>query len=125
MSKYEKFYPNIQFPRNFGDELCNLLLRLMHPNPTKRYGTRKSNAKQVKLHPFFGDKPDAPKVDWSAISKLEYLLPKEYRPKASDSGLDAGNFEECDDRHHMDDENILPHGQDAQTIESGDWIIGF
>jgi len=123
VSKYEKFYPNIQFPRNFDEDICNLLLRLMHPNPTKRYGTRKNNATQLKQHPFFqlNEECNRQPLDIPSIERLEYILPEEFRPRAPESGLDANNFEDCEDRHLFDNQQVDPN----QVIDSGAWDADF
>ena len=122
ISKYEKFYPTIQFPQIFDDELCDLLLRLMHPNHAKRYGTRKANATHVKQHPFFGQtRSYSYAIDWDKISSRTFVLDERYRPRPPESGLDANNFETCDDRHEEDEKYV-----DESMMESaGTWYNDF
>ncbi|GBG33233.1 Protein kinase, putative [Hondaea fermentalgiana] len=115
ISKYEKYYPSIQFPPLFGPELCSLLLRLLCPSPSKRYGTRKSNASHVKEHPFFGVTEEFKfAVDWEKIENRSYSLAEQFRPRVPESGLDANNFDSCDDRHEEDEKFV-----DESMMESG------
>ena len=122
ISKYEKFYPNIQFPGLFGEELCDLLLRLMHPNHSKRYGTRKANASHLKQHRFFAKGANYPfAVDWDAIANRTFQLEERFRPRPPESGLDANNFETCDDRREEDEKYV-----DATMMASaGNWDSDF
>jgi serine/threonine protein kinase len=127
--KYEKFYPNIHFPSHFGEDLSNLLLRLMHPNPIKRYGSRKNNATVIKQHPFFkasGEYPDA--VDFEAIERLDFVLPHEFCPRRPENGLDADNFDECIDPHEAFAAREAATGNTGQVAEDSkhkDWADAF
>eukprot|EP01029_Cantina_marsupialis_P017092 TRINITY_DN383_c1_g1_i3.p1 TRINITY_DN383_c1_g1~~TRINITY_DN383_c1_g1_i3.p1 ORF type:complete len:811 (-),score=267.69 TRINITY_DN383_c1_g1_i3:286-2718(-) len=111
ISKYEKSYPNVQFPSLFSAELSDLLLRLLHPNPNKRIGSRRT-AKEIKRHPFFS------RFSWSSLVKMETKAP--FIPPI-DNLLDTSNFEECKDRHTGD--NMQPVGTlDKSTM---DWDRNF
>lgn len=115
ISKYEKYYPSIQFPPLFGPELCSLLLRLLCPSPSKRYGTRKANASHVKEHPFFGVTDEFTfAMDWQKLESRTFVLDEQFRPRMPESGLDANNFEVCDDRHEEDEKFV-----DESMMESG------
>jgi len=102
ISKYEKYYPNIQFPNDFSSSLGDFLLKIMNPNPSKRYGSRKNTTAQLKAHPYFGTQDYSYKIDWEAIENRTYVLPEDLRPRKPESGVDGMNFEACDDRH-LDD----------------------
>mmetsp|Transcript_30892 Transcript_30892/g.49566 ORF Transcript_30892/g.49566 Transcript_30892/m.49566 type:complete len:831 (-) Transcript_30892:46-2538(-) len=122
ISKYEKFFPNIQFPSIFDDKLCDLLLRLMHPNLAKRYGTRKANASHVKAHPFFGtSKTCAFGLNWDQIEAGTYQIDDKFKPRPPESGLDANNFEDCDDRHEGDENYV----DDDMMVFAGSWYEDF
>jgi len=121
ISKYENFYPNIQFPSLFDEHLCDLLLRLMHPNPTKRFGTRKLNSTHVKEHSFFSKSESYSfAVDWDRIANQTYQLDAKYRPRVPESGLDTNNFESCDDRHEEDNKYV-----DRDMMDDEEWAIEF
>lgn len=121
ISKYEKYFPSISFP-DFNPELCDFLLRLMHPNPTKRYGTRKLTASHVKEHPFFHKNSEFTfATDWDGIAAQTFQLDDQYRPRPPESGLDANNFEACDDRHEDDEKYV----DDAALESQGDWADEF
>jgi serine/threonine protein kinase len=53
VSKFEKSYPHVRFPTGFDKHLGDLLLKLLHPNPNKRFGSRKLGATELQNHPFF------------------------------------------------------------------------
>lgn len=106
VSKYEKHYPNIQFPEIFGPSLTDMVLQLMHPNPLKRYGTRKRTSMELKQHEFFSNLSDSQPFDWQQVEAQEYLLPEQFRPSTPEFGLDARNFSECADRHLFDDAKV-------------------
>lgn len=123
INKYEKYYPRIQFPKQFSESLCDLLLQLMNPNPVKRLGSRKNATFQVQQHPFFGpsETDGTPALDWQAVINQEYELPQEFRPRSTDNGLDSTNFEDCMDRH----EDVGESAGEGEVVTSGAWEVGF
>lgn len=107
VSKYEKHYPHIQFPNNFPPELTDLLMGLMHPDPLRRYGTKKRSALELKKHSFFDSSSTFEKLSWDDIENRVYELPEGYIPVSAAYAVDDSNFEpSVVDRHLHDDDKI-------------------
>lgn len=106
ISKYERFYPRIQFPSTFPPPLESLLLSLMHPNPMKRFGTIKLSSLDLKNHEMFKANDTWEKLDWNKVESQEYEMPKIMCPETAEFSLDVKNFTECQDKHIRDHETV-------------------
>ena len=97
VTKFEKAYPNITLPDYFTDELRTLILKMLHPRPTKRYGAPKRGAHKVMKQGFFKV------MDWEALEKQTIKAPM--IPNIA-TVTDAGNFEKNVDDEHVEDDNV-------------------
>ncbi|TPX32251.1 hypothetical protein SmJEL517_g04588 [Synchytrium microbalum] len=69
----------ISWPQDRDPELVSLITRLLQANPAKRLGAGRSDADEIKRHPWFNG------VDWDALSALKAEPPfKPYRASATD-----------------------------------------
>jgi len=96
MQRYSRAWPNIKLPRRLdGSVAGDLVLKLLHPNPSRRLGAGGAlvpgstqpltGARAVKAHPFFED------LNWSDIIRFKAEVP--YKPQIA-GGYDTRNFYE-------------------------------
>lgn len=96
MQRYARAYPNIKLPRRLdGSVAGDLVLKLLHPNPSKRLGAGGgmvtgatqplTGARAVKAHVFFED------VNWNDLIRLKADVP--YKPQIA-GGYDTRHFYE-------------------------------
>ena len=77
--EYSKLFQKIDFPEWFGEDLRDLVRRLLDVNPDTRLGAgpRNQGIRDIKAHRFFSD------VDWELLEQRHVEPP--YKPPFSDA----------------------------------------
>lgn len=75
----------ILYPHNMSRDSVSVLQKLLTRDPEKRLGSGRSDAEEIKRHPFFKG------VDWEAI--INKRIPPPFLPSIS-SATDTSNFDE-------------------------------
>lgn len=57
----------LDYPTSFEPSLCDLLDRLLHPDPALRLGVKKSDIAAIKSHQWFAG------FDWGGLARGEYF----------------------------------------------------
>lgn len=96
---YEKILAGpleIKMPSAFDGNACNLILKLMEGDPSRRYGNMRNGAGDVFEHPWFEE------VDWDKLANRQINAP--YIPRISGDG-DACAFD-----HYPEDDVASTYG---------------
>lgn len=92
MKTYAKImHGNISFPKHFSPAAIDMIKKLLHPKPTKRYGCVRGGHNLIKRHPWFRS------FAWDAF--LERKMKAPIVPKIKDP-RDLSNFEDYPDQDH-------------------------
>jgi serine/threonine protein kinase/CRP-like cAMP-binding protein len=81
--KVTKGINKISFPKRLGENFENIVKSLCHANPSERLPMKKGEAKNIKIHAWFGS------FDWAGMEQLTMKPP--YEPQVK-SKKDKGNF---------------------------------
>mmetsp|Transcript_18003 Transcript_18003/g.58771 ORF Transcript_18003/g.58771 Transcript_18003/m.58771 type:complete len:960 (-) Transcript_18003:2139-5018(-) len=94
INKYTKI-GKLQYPTGFSKPACDLISKLLHPNPQLRLGVLRGGVADIKTHPWFSG------LDWDKLYKQEIKAP--WVPEIKDS-MDARNFDEYPEDSDEDEE---------------------
>ena len=110
ISRYIGAYPNVHFPSIFTDNLQDILLSLLCPTLSDRYGSPYLPANVCMKHNFFDE------IDWKQLEKQAITAP--FIPEIKDV-MDDNHFDDCDDIHTISTEYNMPRDR------LGSWADAF
>jgi len=96
----------IRYPASMSSEAKDLIQRLLDRNPTTRLGSGPTDAKEIKVHPFFKE------IDWDRLAKKQVSPP--FKPVTTQPS-----------RHRDTDEEIEVGSETKHTPLSSTWQAEF
>ena len=86
--------PSSRARRSFSNDAKDIIRRLLTADRTKRLGSARGGASDVKDHPWFSPLGSGPSQNWDSVLRLEVTPP--FVPKVRDSS-DTSNFDKYPD----------------------------